>query len=96
MKIYAQKFAGKTVIILQEVNDGKLKFDDKGYSDPIDDSHEDYVNALASVLDGVIVNTKPITMQEKPESTEEIPAGEEVEVTLTKIEAETPKTRKRK
>ncbi len=91
MKIYAQNFAGKTVIILQDVNNGKLNFDEHGYSDPIDDSHEKYVHELASVLDGMVVNTKPITAIE-----EEAPAGPEVvEVTLEKIEPETGKSRKR-
>ncbi len=56
MKIRSTDFAGKTVIISQKVNNGKLSFDADGLSADIETEDNDYISQLASVLNGEVVD----------------------------------------
>lgn len=75
MKIRSTNFAGKTVIISQQINNGKLSFDAEGLSTEIETEDRDYVAQLASVLNGEIVDTnfKKIELAPEPETVSEIP-----------------------
>lgn len=76
MKIKSTNFAGKTVIISQQINNGKLSFDAEGLSTEIETDDRDYVAQLASVLNGEIVDTnfRKIELAPEPETLSEIPA----------------------
>lgn len=75
MKIRSTNFAGKTVIISQQVNGGKLSFDDEGLSAEIKTEDRDYVAQLASVLNGEVVenNINKIELAPEPETVSNIP-----------------------
>lgn len=72
MKIRSKNFAGKTVIISQTVNNGKLSFDADGLSAEVETEDQDYVAQLASILEGEVVNTNITKIELAPEAESKI------------------------